>query len=64
MTRPDDRTPHWRRAVPWWRRGGALVAKPELTAALMPLQAQVDELRLRVERLEAGPAEARGTAPG
>jgi len=53
MTQPTDhRTPGWRRSVPWWQRSAFLVSKFELTAALASLQAQVDELRLRVERLE------------
>lgn len=63
MIQHDDRTPHWRRSLPWWQRGAGLVTKHELTAALAPLQAQVDELRLRVERLEGRvPAGASGTA--
>jgi hypothetical protein len=49
--------------VPWWKRGAAVVTTYEVTAALAPLQAQVDELRVRLEHLEARQAEAPGTAP-
>jgi hypothetical protein len=56
MTSQDDRTPHWRRSLPWWQRGAGLVTKHELVAALASLQAQVDELRLQVERLEGSGA--------
>ncbi len=63
MTQPDNhKTPAWRRSLPRWQRGAFLVTKHELTAALASLQAQVDDLRLQVERLEAGPADASGTA--